>query len=136
MTYQGIPEPLRQEVLTRDCFRCRWCGATNQGGDLHHIQYRRGYSYDRLDNLVTLCRPHHSFVHGIPNGAGQTITKKVAQRVLQDVISKPGVTGSSVWRALKRQWAAEGSCEKHGEPKNTCLDCPIRAVDSTPQENP
>ena len=123
MAYNGIPELLRAQVLERDKHRCRWCGATNRGGDLHHIEYRRGYSYDRLDNLITLCRAHHSFVHGIPNAAKQTITKKVAQQVLQTLVENPGTTGSAVWRSLKRRWALEGRCEAHGEPKGACLDC-------------
>lgn len=121
--YTGIPEPLRMEVLERDKYRCRWCGATNRGGDLHHIEYRRGFSYDRLDNLITLCRAHHGFVHGTPNGAGQTIVKAVAQLVLQKLVENPGLTGSSVWRSVKRQWVLQGRCEEHGAEKDTCLDC-------------
>lgn len=126
--YQGLPDELRQEILTRDNFRCRWCGATNRGGDLHHIEYRRGTSYDRADNLITLCRAHHSFVHGTANGAGQTIRKKVAQLVLKHLVATPGVTGSSAWRRLRRQWVMEGRCEDHGVKKNACPDCGIRKV--------
>ena len=127
--YEGLPDSLRQEVLARDNHRCRWCGATNRGGDLHHIEYRRGFSYDRADNLITLCRAHHSFVHGTPNKAGQTITKKVAQQVLKHLIEHPGTTGSSVWRSLKRQWSMAGCCEAHGEKIDTCPDCrPMRGV--------
>jgi len=103
--YTGLPEALRQEVLTRDSFRCRWCGATNQGGDLHHIEYRRGYSYDRLDNLITLCRLHHGFVHGTPLKNGDRITKAQAQEVLRWLVEHPGTTGSSRWRAVKRRIA-------------------------------
>lgn len=123
--YTGLPEALRQEVIDRDRGRCRWCGATNRGGDLHHIEYRRGYSYDRADNLITLCRTHHSFVHGIPNGAGQTITKRVAQQVLTHLVDNPGVTGSAAWRSFKRQWATEGRCH-HGEQIDECPDCAPR----------
>jgi hypothetical protein len=123
MAYTGIPEVLRQEVLTRDNHRCRWCGATNQGKDLHHVEYRRGYSYDRLDNLITLCRLHHGFVHGTPAANGATITKAVAQQVLTYLVEHPGTTGMSVWRSMKRRWALDGCCEKHGEKKDTCLYC-------------
>lgn len=127
MAYTGIPEPLKKAVLERDNYRCRWCGATNRGGDLHHVEYRRGYSYDRLDNLITLCRAHHSFVHGIPNGARQTITKAVAQIVLKHLIDHPGTTGSSTWRAMKRRWALEGRCEPHAEKMDECPECRVRA---------
>jgi hypothetical protein len=124
MAYDGIPDALRREVLERDNHRCRWCGATNRGGDLHHVEYRRGYSYDRLDNLITLCRLHHGFVHGTPlPGSQLTIVKSVAQQVLTYLINNPGTTGSSVWRSLKRRWATEGKCEAHGEDTNACLAC-------------
>jgi len=121
--YTGLPEALRWEVLTRDRFRCRWCGATNQGGDLHHIEYRRGYADDRADNLITLCRTHHSFVHGTRNGAGHTIAKSVAQFVLKQLVENPGLTGSSAWRSLRRRWAQEGNCEAHGVKTDACPDC-------------
>lgn len=142
--YTGLPESLRREVLERDNYRCRWCGATNRGGDLHHIEYRRGYQYDRANNLITLCRAHHSFVHGTPNRAGQTITKKVAQLVLQHLVEHPGTTGSAVWRSFKRRWALEGRCEAHAEKMDECLDCrpgwkgstPVLAIydEGTPEE--
>lgn len=124
MTYTGLNERLRQQVFERDNYRCRWCGSTNRGVDIHHVRYRRGTSYDVLDNLITLCRAHHSFVHGTANGAGQTITKHVAQLVLFKCIETPGVTGSSVWRALRRRWVREGRCEDHGKKPGECLDCP------------
>jgi hypothetical protein len=124
VNYTGLPDKLREEVFARDKYRCRWCGATNRGVDIHHVKYRRGTAYDVLDNLITLCRAHHSFVHGTPNGAGQTITKQVAQLVLFKCIETPGVTGSAVWRNLRRRWAHEGLCEDHGHDPKTCLDCP------------
>lgn len=124
MAYQGIAEALRAEVLARDAHRCRWCGATNRGRDLHHVEYRRGYSYDRLDNLITLCRLHHGFVHGTPSPGNQaTIVKSVAQLVLTHLIEQPGTTGAAYWRALKRRWVLEGRCVEHGEKKDECLDC-------------
>lgn len=121
--YEGLDDRLKKQVRDRDNNRCRWCGATNQGVDAHHIVYRRGTGDDRLENLVSLCRAHHSFVHGIPNGSGQTIVKHVAQQILFEVIATPGLTGSALWRRKKRQWALEGRCEKHGEKKNECLYC-------------
>ncbi|NUS02099.1 MAG: HNH endonuclease [Nonomuraea sp.] len=122
-TYTGIPDALRQEVLERDGRRCRWCGATNRGADLHHIEYRRGYSYDRVDNLITLCRLHHGFVHGTPAKNGATITKAVAQIVLGFLVEHPGTTGLSTWRAFKRRWALDGLCEKHAVKRDECQDC-------------
>lgn len=123
MTYTGLPEHLRRAVLERDHWRCRWCGVTNRGIDVHHIRYRRGPAEDVLENLVCLCRAHHGFVHGTPNGARQTIAKAVAQQILRQVVDTPGVTGSSLWRRTKRQWALDGRCEQHGVKKDECLDC-------------
>lgn len=104
MTYTGLPEHLRRAVLERDRRRCRWCGVTNRGVDIHHVQYRRGPAEDVLENLISLCRTHHGFVHGakLPNGA--TISKSDAQEILRTLISTPGQTGAALWR----QWKARG----------------------------
>lgn len=117
--YTGLPEPLRREVDDRDGGRCRWCGATNRGRDIHHIQYRKGVSYDRVDNLISLCRACHSFVHGNPRPNGVRIVKSVAQLVLQTLVETRGLTGESVWRGMKRRWADAGHCE-HGLSPDFC----------------
>lgn len=124
MTYDGLPTELRDRVKSRDAYRCRWCGSTNQGVDLHHIRYRRGDVDDVLENLVSLCRRCHGFVHGTRNRAGRSITKSVAQMVLFWVIDHPGTIGSGRWSAVIRQWTLAGLCTQHGEEKATCPDCP------------
>lgn len=96
--YQGLPPKLKEAVFQRDSFRCRWCGTTNGWAyDVHHIQYRRGYSYDVIDNLITLCRLCHDFVHD-----SYRISKPQAQEVLSRLIGPDGValTGMAVWRSL------------------------------------
>lgn len=124
MAYDGLPLPLRREVDERDGGRCRWCGATNRGRDVHHIEYRKGTSYDVLENLVSLDRACHSFVHGNPRPSGQRIVKEIAQRVLFETIAGPGRTGASVHRGLLRRWTLEGCCE-HGASKelDVCRYC-------------
>lgn len=100
--YQGLPPDLKRAVFERDNWRCRWCGSTNRYGyDVHHIQYRRGYSYDRLDNLITVCRSCHTFVHD-----SYAIPKALAQQILTELISDTGAgsTGLALWR---RHAAAE-----------------------------
>ena len=114
-----IPDSVRAAVDERDGHRCRWCGATNRGRDMHHIEYRRGHVYDVLENLVSLCRSCHGFVHGTPRPPGARITKEVAQEVLFFVIEHPGTTGSSVWRRKKRVWIREGLCA-HGHDRLAC----------------
>ena len=95
MPYTGLPQDLKEAVWERDNYRCRWCGATNQGVDIHHIEYRRGYQQDRLDNLVTLCREHHGFVHD-----SYAIPKHDAQDILFKLIGEDGAgwTGMALWR--------------------------------------
>ena len=58
----------RNLVLCRDGFMCQRCGHSwkqfedEQSLDVHHITYlRRGE--ERLDDLVTLCRRCHEYVH-------------------------------------------------------------------------
>lgn len=96
--YEGLDPKLRKLVLDRDGWRCRWCGATNQGGDLHHIRYRRGAVDDVAENLITLCRSCHGFVHGATKRNGRSVTKEVAQEILFHLVSHPAVTGSSLLR--------------------------------------
>lgn len=94
--YQGLDPALKQAVFARDNYRCRWCGVTNAYGyDAHHIRYRRGYSDDTLDNLITLCRTHHNLVHD-----SYRIPKAEAQEILWHLASAGGQgrTGMSMFR--------------------------------------
>lgn len=96
--YTGLPPALKKAVFSRDNWRCRWCGATNAWAyDVHHIQYRRGYAYDVIDNLITLCRRCHDFVHD-----SFQIPKREAQDILGRLISDggAGLTGLAMWREL------------------------------------
>jgi hypothetical protein len=125
MAYHGLDEALRARVIARDAGgqpdrgRCRWCGRLGPV-DLHHVQYRRGAGYDRDDNLISLCRIHHGFVHGVRIGNGPTISKRVAQLILTELIQTPGQTGAALWRIRTRRWQREGLCQ-HGEA--VCLEC-------------
>lgn len=109
--YTGLPPALKQAVFARDGYRCRWCGVTNSswGYDAHHIQYRRGYSYDTLENLITLCRQHHNLVHD-----SYLIPKPVAQEILAFLISEDGAgtTGMAVMRT--KQMEAKTDEEPNG----------------------
>lgn len=56
---------IRQQVRRRDGFACRACGAREAQGphDVHHVQPFRSFrdpaEANRLDNLVSLCKPCH-----------------------------------------------------------------------------
>lgn len=120
--YTGLPDALRSACFTRDRHRCRWCGRTDTGLDLHHIEYRRGVEYDVEDNLISLCRAHHSFVHGLPDAHRSTITKSVAQFILRECIAHPGTPGIALWRQWKLRWRNAGLCV-HGANPDECFDC-------------
>ena len=55
----NIPEATRREVLERDKFRCKICGASRQDGAILHIDHihpaSKGGS-NELSNLRVLCR--------------------------------------------------------------------------------
>jgi len=88
---------LKRQVFERDRWRCRWCGRTNACQyDAHHIVYRRSSKDDVIDNLVTLCRAHHDYVHG-----GE-ISKQEAQEILRELVHTPGVTGLMLLRKRRR----------------------------------
>lgn len=58
----GVPQKVREEVLTRDRFRCRFC-STVSFLHVHHIIYRsQGGSHESW-NLITLCEEHHTKMH-------------------------------------------------------------------------
>lgn len=93
-----IPDTLRREVIERDRQRCRWCGQHGEksgGIDVHHIRYRRGDVDDRLDNLISLDRSCHDFVHGLHKNSPR---KAVCQFVLFLCLERPGSTGSQILR--------------------------------------
>jgi 5-methylcytosine-specific restriction endonuclease McrA len=51
----------RLEILDRDTWACRYCGATEEELHVHHVFYRKGrepWEYDGED-LVTLCATCH-----------------------------------------------------------------------------
>ena len=50
-----IPIPLRQQVLARDGYRCRQCGATERL-EMDHIHPWSKGGEDTLENLQVLCR--------------------------------------------------------------------------------
>jgi HNH endonuclease len=55
-------QQLRQQALERDRYACRECGQSPSILDIHHIIPRRQGGLDRLDNLISYCRPCHRYV--------------------------------------------------------------------------
>jgi hypothetical protein len=59
-----IPSPaLRRAVRERDRYRCRFPGCESRRTDLHHIQHWANGGPTSQDNLLSLCRRHHTTVH-------------------------------------------------------------------------
>lgn len=53
----------RLEILSRDEFRCRICGAEQATLNVHHIEYTAAEPWDEPpENLVTLCEHCHSIL--------------------------------------------------------------------------
>ena len=60
-------DPLNRYVQTRDR-RCRFPGCRRQplACDAHHLQHWADGGHTSLDNLVLLCRAHHTLLHATP----------------------------------------------------------------------
>jgi HNH endonuclease len=54
---------LRKAARERDRGRCRYPGCESRQTDLHHIQYWTNGGRTCLENLINLCRRHHTAVH-------------------------------------------------------------------------
>lgn len=89
-----IPMRVRKVCYERDKFRCRWCGRTNAGLHLHHINYRSAGGEHIPDNLITLCPMHHDLVHA---------DKGHYPSLLQRLLDMPGTTGFQLERRLARE---------------------------------
>jgi hypothetical protein len=58
------PSPaLRRAVRERDRYRCRFPGCESRRVDLHHIRHWANGGDTSRDNLLCLCRRHHTIVH-------------------------------------------------------------------------
>jgi 5-methylcytosine-specific restriction endonuclease McrA len=58
-----VPQAVREHVLKRDAYRCRFCGQSNNHLHVHHIVYRSQGGPHEGWNLITLCDEHHALVH-------------------------------------------------------------------------
>jgi hypothetical protein len=69
---------LRRAARERDHCRCRYPGCQSRRTDLHHIQYWANGGRTSLDNLISLCKRHHTLIHDrghlIAAGPGSTFT--------------------------------------------------------------
>jgi hypothetical protein len=54
---------LRRAVRERDRYRCRFPGCESRRVDLHHVKFWANGGQTNLENLICLCKRHHSLVH-------------------------------------------------------------------------
>jgi hypothetical protein len=54
---------IRRAARERDHGRCRFPGCESRRVDLHHIQHWASGGRTDLDNLISLCKYHHTVVH-------------------------------------------------------------------------
>lgn len=93
--HECVDQATRETVLERDRYRCQACGrrAPSAGGlaelHVHHIERNPdGMGEHDLDNLTTLCRPCHSWLHQqrSPEDAPVSLTEEDLTRLLpQDI---------------------------------------------------
>ena len=58
-----IPAALKERVFTRDEWTCRWCDQAGGALDAHHVVRRSQGGKDEYDNLVSVHRVCHRYIH-------------------------------------------------------------------------
>lgn len=89
-----IRKSLREEVLERDGYECRFCGITedehkekyNKSLSLHHIIKERDGGKTEADNLITVCKKCHMTLENTQADALSKIKKE--EHGYQDLIDK------------------------------------------------
>jgi hypothetical protein len=54
---------LRRAARERDRYRCRFPGCGSRRVDLHHILFWANGGETKLENIICLCKRHHTLVH-------------------------------------------------------------------------
>jgi 5-methylcytosine-specific restriction endonuclease McrA len=57
---------LRERVLKRDGYRCVYCGAADDGLEVHHVVPVAEGGKNGLSNVVVVCRACHANAHPEP----------------------------------------------------------------------
>ena len=91
-----ISSPLRRALRSRDGTGCVFPGCTCRGRDAHHIESWAAGGPTVLENLVSLCRAHHTFVH--EGGFGVEVLPEGGVRFIrpdgQELLPAPSVAAS------------------------------------------
>ena len=60
-----LDENIRKAVILRDGCKCKECGKSNTGLEVHHIKPKRLSGSNTLGNLITLCNKCHQKTEGV-----------------------------------------------------------------------
>jgi hypothetical protein len=101
-----VPTPIRRALSTRDV-HCCFPGCTGCRCDAHHITHWADGGATSLDNLMLLCRRHHTLVHegGLTierDARGGVVFTRPDGREIQNVPSLS--SGNRARAAGRREW--------------------------------
>lgn len=112
---RSVSAALRRALMLRDD-GCQFPGCTNRRVDAHHIHHWIDGGATKLDNLLSLCRRHHRFVHEAGfavEGDGQTpVFRDPAGRVLVDAPPRP----VPAWPGFAQPCAGMAATSQCGRP--------------------
>lgn len=83
-----ISTPLRRKLRERDAGTCRFPGCTHTITDGHHVEHWAHGGATTLENLVSLCRRHHRYVHEL----GFTLDSSGDAFIFRDPLGRELVT--------------------------------------------
>jgi 5-methylcytosine-specific restriction endonuclease McrA len=66
---RAIPTTIKDAVFKRDGWLCQWCEQPGGGLDAHHRIRRSQGGKDEYDNLVSVHRKCHRYIHEHPTEA-------------------------------------------------------------------
>jgi hypothetical protein len=83
-------------IFERDGYKCRICGSTEFQLERHHLTPKEFGGQNNINNLITLCKPCHLFMHCNP-----TLVKKSKQghsNSIKQGLKKRLMQGKSIGR--------------------------------------
>ena len=104
MMYANIPNAVRKAIYRRDNFRCVLCDNTS-GLQIHHVVHRGQGGSDNPQNLVTLCRRCHIFIHEhhtwcMGDEWSSADAEQACAEYLADFYTRPG----KEWNPFTPEW--------------------------------
>ena len=119
---------LKNEVLKRDGYRCRYCGGSAITAD--HITPRSRRGADTLDNLAATCNDCNQWFRGMPfdtfEEKYQHFQKFTDEKVKKEIeaykLATKGKSGT-VRRAIRKSFTEQGKATRRTSRKYQCKSC-------------